>query len=206
MAYADFSLERVQETFGLSVVLRPLFADVQPVNPTPWLLETLRRGQSLAAQSEKARGELIVMPILLTSRELLSDAFVIYSGTPLNVDPDLGLRGECDYILSRSPTIFVFQGPLMVIVEAKKNDIEVGLGQCAAQLVAARMFNERHRTPISKLYGCVTTGETWQFVEMEEKQLFIDTQRYFINDLARILGILTKIMASPPEQTASDAA
>jgi hypothetical protein len=206
MAYTDYTLERVQQTFGVSAVPRPLFAGVKPVGATPWLVETLRLGRSLAPASEKARGEFIVTPVLLTARGLLGETFVIYSGVSLNVDPERGLKGECDYILSRSPTVLVLQAPLMIILEAKKNDIEEGLGQCAAQMVAARLFNERHKTLIDPVFGCVTTGETWQFLQLQEDQLLLDTNRYFINQVDSILGILTTIMSSPPQQSASDAA
>lgn len=206
MAYADFTLDVVQQTFSLSAVPRPLFPSVQPVAPTAWLVETLRRGQSLAPASEKARCEFIVAPILLTCRDLLANAFVIYSGVRLDVDPERGLKGECDFILSPSPTVLVLQAPLMVILEAKKNDIEEGIGQCAAQMIAARLFNERHQTPSNPIFGCVTNGDTWQFLQLEDNHLFIDTERYFINQVDKLLGILTTIMNPPPSANTSDAA
>jgi hypothetical protein len=207
MAYTDFTLETLQQTFGLRVSPRPLFPEVEPIVPTPWLQETLRRGQGLAPASEKARSEFIVVPILLTCRELLHETFVIYSGVRLDVDPERGLKGECDFILARSATVLVLQAPLLIVLEAKKNDIEEGIGQCAAQMVAARLFNERHRTPLDPLFGCVTTGETWQFLQLDGNQLAIDTRRYFINEVDKVLGILTAIMRTPPpQQASSDAA
>src|SRR5262245_16468089 len=183
MSYADYTLESLQQAFDLSVEARHLFPEVTPVKPSEWLLESLRRGQSLAPASEKARSEFIVAPLLLTCRELLNDSFVIYSGVRLDVDADRGLKGECDFILARSPTVLMLQAPLLVILEAKKNDIEEGLGQCAAQLVGARMFNERHHTPVEPLFGCVTTGEAWQFLRLENNSLTLDTRRYFILEI-----------------------
>jgi hypothetical protein len=206
MSYTDFTLESLQQTFGLSVEARPLFVEATPVKPTAWLVESLRRGQGFAPASEKARSEFIVAPVLLTCRELLNDTFVIYSGVRLDVDADRGLKGECDFILARSPTVLVLQAPLLIVLEAKKNDIEEGLGQCAAQMVAARLFNERHQTSVEPLFGCVTTGETWQFLRLENGRLYLDTQRYFINEIDKILGILTTIMKAPPGQQTSDAA
>lgn len=206
MAYASFTLELVQQTFGLSALPRVLFAGVRPVPATPWLVETLRKGHSLAPASEKARGEFIAVPILLTCRELLGNTFVIYSGVGLNVDSERGLNGECDYILAPSPTVLVLQAPLMVIVEAKKGDIEDGLGQCAAQMYAARLFNERHQTPSNPIFGCVTNGDAWQFLKLENSHLYIDVDRYFIKEVDQILGILTTIMQTSPAQPASDAA
>jgi hypothetical protein len=82
----------------------------------------------------------------------------------------------------------------MVIVEAKKNDIEEGIPQCAAQMVAAGLFNERHKEPLSAVYGCVTTGEAWQFLRLRGKELQVDADRYYIIDVAAILGVLVAVL------------
>src|SRR5260370_39781193 len=97
----------------------------------------------LALVSEKARSEFIVSPILLASRRLSHNAISIYSGQRLDVQPEQGLVGECDFILAASPPVPTLRSPLVTIVEAKKNDIEVGLGQCLAPLGGGRSFNER---------------------------------------------------------------
>ena len=97
----------------------------------------------MAFFSEKSRSEFIVIPILLAARDLSHNSFTIYSGQRLDVMPEKGLVGECDFILGASPTVPMLQSPLVTIVEAKKNDIEAGLGQCVAQMVGARIFNER---------------------------------------------------------------
>ena len=198
MSYADFTLDLVQQMFGLSVVPSPLFTGVQPIAPTPWLKDTLQRGRDVAVFSEKARSEFIVAPVLLTCREILQEEISIYSGVRLDVDPERGLKGECDFILARQPTLPILQAPLLIILEAKKNDIEEGLGQCAAQMVGARQFNERHQETTEILYGCVTTGETWQFMQMHQQELAIDTNRYFINEVDKILGILATVVQTPP--------
>ncbi len=102
--------------------------------------------------------EFIVVPILLASRELSHDAVAIYSGQRLDVNPDQGLVGECDFILAATPPVPLLRAPLVTIVEAKKNDIESGLGQCVAQMIAARLFNEKAGNVPFQIFGCVTTG------------------------------------------------
>src|SRR5205814_10081229 len=102
-----------------------------------------------------ARSEFIVVPILLASRELSHDAFAIYSGQRLDVQPEQGLVGECDFILTASVPVPVLRAPIVTIFQAKKNDIEVWLGQCAAQMVAARIFNEQEGRPLPQIFGCV---------------------------------------------------
>ena len=108
----------------------------------------------LALISEKARSEFIVGPILLASRQLCHNAITIYSGQRLDVQPEKGLVGECDFILAASPSFPILHSPLVTIVEAKTNDIDNGLGQCvAAEMVGARFFNETCRKTASASYS-----------------------------------------------------
>src|SRR5260370_21799937 len=97
----------------------------------------------------------------------------IFSGAPLNVDPVRGLKGECDFILARSESSLVLQAPLMVILEAKKHDIEEGLGQCAAQMLGAKLYNDKEGKPVPYVYGCVTNAESWQFVKLGHEEFTI---------------------------------
>ena len=50
--------------------------------------------------------------------------------------------------------------PLIVLVEAKKNDFEQGWGQCLAALVAAQKINAEPDVPV---HGIVSDGIWWQF-------------------------------------------
>ena len=44
------------------------------------------------------------------------------------------------------------------------------------------------------IYGCVTTGEDCQFLTLEDTQVAIDAQRYYVNELDKILGIFQLIV------------
>jgi hypothetical protein len=195
MSYSDFKLDTVRKAFGLTIISSPLFEKAETVPVTDWLKEAIDKGLPLALMSEKARSELIVVPILLTSRELSRNVFSIYSGQRLDIDPDKGLTGECDFILAKTPPIPVIQAPLMMLAEAEKNDIEGGLGQCAAQMIGARLFNQQEGSGISTIYGCVTTGEAWQFLKLADNTLSIDSRRYYIDRIDKILGVLQAIVA-----------
>lgn len=78
-------------------------------------------------------------------------------------------------------------------MEAKKEDITGGLGQCVAEMVAIRIFNEKEKTLRPAVFGCVTSGNLWRFLKLEENMLFIDKTEYYLRDLPRILGILVNI-------------
>jgi hypothetical protein len=194
MAYADFSLEAVESTFGL--ISRPgdLFPGLPAVHVADWLRDYLHRGQEVAALiSEKARSEFVVVPILMAARELTTSELAIYSGQRLDVDPGRGLLGECDYIVALTPPVPRLRAPLITVLEAKKGDIESSLGQCAAQMVGARLFNERSGRGEFHVYGCVTSGEVWQFLRLEQTELIIDRTRLFLDNVGGILAMLQAI-------------
>src|SRR5947209_4118357 len=160
MSYSEFSLELVEQSLGVALREADLFPDAAPAPVPDWLPGLLARGTRLALISEKARSEFIVVPILLAARELCADRVAIFSGQRLDVDPGRGLAGECDFILAIGPAVPPLRVPIAPVVEAKKNDVEAGLGQCIAQMVAARQFNEHGGRKTAPIYGCVTTGET----------------------------------------------
>jgi hypothetical protein len=199
MVYSDFTLETAGRLLG--VVSRPveLFPTSQPAIAPIWLSESLTRGGQgihLSLISEKSRSEFVVAPVLLAGRELSGDRFAIYSGQRLDVDPARGLVGECDFILTASEPVLPLRAPIAVVVEAKKNDIEGGLGQCVAQMVAADQFNQASGRPENPVFGCVTTGEAWQFLKLARSHVLMDRQRYYIDNVDRILGVIQAIANS----------
>jgi hypothetical protein len=193
MAYTDFTLESAEVELGVTARPGVLFPGLQPVLVPSWLRDLLCRGMRLALVSEKARSEFIVAPILLAVRELSGDRVAILSGQRLDVDPVRRLLGECDFILALSDPLPRLRAPLLTVVEAKKNDIEAGLGQCVAQMVAAQLYNERSEQPLPAVYGCVTTGEDWQFLRLAGAVVTIDERRLYIDNVG---GILAALLAS----------
>ena len=89
-----------------------------------------------------------------------------------------------------SPEQLLITAPVLMIVEAKREDIIGGLGQCIAAMVAAQQFNQRHGEPIQTVYGAVTTGTNWKFLTLQDSVVAIDRVEYFINQIEQILGIL----------------
>jgi len=196
MRFSDFTLESVSALLGITTQAADLFADAVPVAVPAWLVETLAKRTSLALISEKSRSEFIVVPILQATRDLSGGRLAIFSGQRLDVDAERGLSGECDFILALAPALPPLRAPLATVVEAKKNDIEAGLGQCIAQMVAAREFNRAAGHASIPLYGCVTTGEVWQFLRLGEGVALIDNQRLYLDDVETILAAFQAIVAS----------
>lgn len=144
MAYDVFSLDAVKQQFGLRTDERgDYFAAVTPRPVSDFLRQTLSLNLplALALSNEKARSELLIMPILLEVYRQTQQTFSLFSGVEFNVDFSKGLAGFCDYLLSLSPEQLIVEAPVVAIVEAKKDNINAGIGQCLAEMLAARMFN-----------------------------------------------------------------
>jgi hypothetical protein len=142
MAYSNFKLKEIERLIDLKEEVKPLFVDVPPINPSAWLEETLAKSSHLTPKSEKARSELLIMPILLEVLHRNDYKFTIFSGESLEADVEKGLNGECDFIFSKGEKSYTIQTPIFALVEAKQNIIENSLGQCVAQMVGASIFNK----------------------------------------------------------------
>lgn len=195
MAYSDFkTLKSVQQKFDLSIDESPnLFSDITPIEPTPHLSQTLQETVQLAIaiNTEKARSEMMITPVLLEVRRQAAYQVSLFSGIEFDVDQGLGLVGYCDYILSRSHQQLTLNAPVVMVTEAKNENIKAGLGQCLAEMVAARTFNLQEQNSINRIYGSVTTGEIWKFLSLTETVASIDLMDYYlVKDTDKILGIL----------------
>jgi hypothetical protein len=193
MPYSDFTIKRVQTAFQVEIIEKPgLFASIEPREPSPYLLETLAENVFLATaiNTEKARSELIIAPVLVEIRKQFGRAISLFSGIELNVDKDRDLTGFCDFIIGRSPEQLFLKAPIIAIVEAKNENIMSGVGQCLAEMIAARIFNEKEGVPAPRIYGAITSGNLWRFAKLEENAVFIDLDDYGIKEIARIIGIL----------------
>ena len=188
MAYSDFkSLLEVERTLGVKNRRAEIFSAVTPLDASDSLLQRLQLARELPVRSEKAKSEMIVVPILMELRGRNEKFFTIYSGENLNVDEQKGLKGECDFIIAKDTGSFEITSPLLQMVEAKKNDVDIGIPQCAAQMIGAQLFNEANGTPLPVIYGCVTTGDDWLFMKLE-KDLQIDTRKYYLGNVGELLG------------------
>ncbi|QNP30320.1 hypothetical protein [Cylindrospermopsis curvispora] len=200
MAYSDFSLTQFRNKFHIEINEDPdLFAHVNPVEPSDKLISTLAETMemALAINTEKARSEFIITPILLEVRRRANYQISLFSGSDFNVDPEQGLTGYCDFIISLSREQLIINAPVAVIVEAKNENIKAGLGQCAATMLAAQLFNEQQHngsSEIKTIYGALTTGDIWKFLQLVESKLLIDLNNYYISDLNKILGILLELI------------
>ena len=197
MAYSNFTLETVRNTFQLETdEAADISSEIEPIVPSEHLTTALAKKVplALAIGTEKASSELIVTDILVELREKFEKRISFFSGIDFSVDVEKGLTGVCDFLVSLSPVQFYLEAPIIILVEAKRENPVSGFGQCIAEMVAAQHFNTQKGNVIPVIYGASTTGTVWQFLKLEGQQLYIDREPYSIRECAKILGILASMV------------
>jgi hypothetical protein len=201
MAYSDFTLKKIKQEFKLTIIEKPTFLPpIAPIAPSPSLEEFVdkRLPLALALNTEKARSELLVCPILLEVKDVLNQTISLFSGNDFTVDASLGLSGVCDFLISRSPEQLFIEAPAVVVVEAKREDLNAGLGQCVAEMIAAQRFNELNNASIAVIYGAVTTGDRWKFAQLDQQTVTIGLIEYTLPPVDTVLGILVALVKGDP--------
>ncbi|MEG3967495.1 MULTISPECIES: hypothetical protein [unclassified Microcoleus] len=193
MAYRDFSLEGAVQTFELKYSeVANLFGKEPNLECSQLLAETLKRSVplGLASNTQKSRAEMITAPILIELREQLQNRISLFSGIDFNVDSERGLDGSCDFLIGNSSGLLLVVAPVIIIVEAKPENLNSELGQCVAEMLAARIFNEREGNDIPAIFGAVTSGNIWKFLKLKNQVIEIDLTEYYLTEVNKILGIL----------------
>ncbi|MDM8564773.1 hypothetical protein QUF74_03890 [Candidatus Halobeggiatoa sp. HSG11] len=105
----------------------------------------------------------------------------------LNIDDKL--NGYIDYLIRSKQEL--------IVIEAKKGDLERGFNQLAAEMIALDQYETSQVPEI--LYGAITIGEVWRFAQLKrlDKTLVKDINLFkFPQDTKELLVILTGILAT----------
>ena len=204
MAFSDFkTIPEVQEKFRITYAENDFFAIEEPlICPSEQFLkefEFCRRYIDVFA-SEAARCEAIIFPILKEIYKPYADDYALWIKKAMSYDEIL--NGTPDYFIStRSELGMLSVGtPLIILVEAKKNDFEQGWGQCLAELVAAQKINEDTDFPV---YGIVTDATLWQFGQLVGDAFTQNRTNFSLDNLPILFGAVdsvfkaTKARANP---------
>ncbi len=197
-SYSKFTITEIYETFGVQVIAAPgLFADEAEWKVNDFLVEQILDNLPLAHAigTEKAKSEMLVAPILTELRRIKKKEISLFSGVEFNVDAKQGLKGVCDFLVSRSPLQYMIHAPVIVLVEAKDDSLDDGLPQCLAEMIAARLFNQARNNSINTIYGSVTRGSDWNFIKLENNTALVDSKEYSIENPHKIMGILLSMLA-----------
>jgi hypothetical protein len=197
MAYSKFTLKDIKNKFNIQLIEdKHLFTDIEPFTISDHLQTTLKEFAPLALSinTEKSRSEWIIAPILAELRKISANQISLFSGSTFTVDVEAELEGQCDYIISLNPEQFYITAPIITVVEAKKENIIQGFGQCIATMYAATIFNQRENNHLPYVYGVVTTGTIWKFIKLLENNAYIDVDEYYLNEIEQLIGIFLSII------------
>ena len=137
--------------------------------------------------SEAARCELIILPVLREVYKKFAAQFSLWVQKPMNYTPELS--GTPDYMVSKRSHLgkTVLEFPLLMLVEAKKNDFEQGWAQCLAELWAAQHLNQQ---PDLAVYGIVSDGKYWEFGQLQQQRFIKNSESFSIDDLPELVAAL----------------
>jgi len=202
MAFRDFTYPSVLGTLGLTEQETDLSAGAALVPIRPEFADFFEEGLAIAVGdlgvcTEKAKSEFIVAPLLIELRRSLGRPFSVFSGMELTAHKGRGLNGACDYILTKGNNQHLREAPIVGILEAKNEDFSPqGLGQCIAAMFAALDRNHKYGWPVTRVFGAVTTGRVWQFLQLEGTVLSRDRTRRSVQDLGQVMGVLKCLIES----------
>lgn len=205
MAFSNFGFPDVVAQLGLT--LRPsqhLFSNAPPRAASPAVRQSLEQNVQLAItiNTEKARSEWMVAPVLAEFWAGYHAQIGLYSGVEFSADPEAGLTGVVDFMISNAPQVPHIVSPVAVLFEAKRDNLHDGLGQCIASMVGAWRFNQREGNAVPIVYGGMTTGSLWKFLRLIGSELTLDLREYSLAEVDKILGILAH-MVGPVRGTAA---
>jgi len=167
MAYTSFmNLAQVIKKYHL--LYQEIACEFEELYQAPITLHEeiqLNRTEIPYQNSEIAIGETILFPVLKAIWLGFKDKLTLWSHVALEVDTDL--VGYPDYLLaSKSEQGKIILGtPFLAVVEAKRDDFTAGWGQCAAEMYAIQLLNQKKDLEI---LGIVSNGDYWQFAFLKD--------------------------------------
>ena len=192
MAFSDFkAISDVQEKFRIKYTANDFFKVEAASPPSQFLQEFQFTMENINVfSSEASRCEAIIFPVLREAYKAYADTYALWIRQQIAYDETL--NGTPDYLVATKSELgmTVVGTPLIMLVEAKKNDFEQGWGQCLAELVAAQKINADPDVPV---YGIVSDGERWQFGKLVGDSFTQNRTNFSIDDLPGLFGAIKAV-------------
>ena len=192
MAFSDFKrISEVQEKFDITYAEED-FVKVHDAEPSEQFLQDFEwtRQNLNVFVSEASRCEAIIFPVLKENYKAYADNYELWIGTSIAYNQTLS--GTPDYLISTRSRLgkTVVGKPLIILVEAKRNDFERGWGLCLAELVAAQKMNNDAAFPV---YGIVTDGNLWQFGRLVGDTFTQNRTDFVLTNLPMLFGAVSAV-------------
>ncbi len=204
-ATCDFkTISEVQEKFRI-MYAEDNFVKAEPSTPSAEFLRDFEftREHINVFASEAARCEAIIFPVLKESYKAYADQYALWIKQSIGYDDVL--NGTPDYFISTRSELgkTVVGSPLILLVEAKKNDFEQGWGQCLAELVAAQKMNAKNIDNSTDLpvYGIVTDGTLWQFGRLIGDTFTKNKTDFALANLPTLFGAVDSVFKATIDST-----
>lgn len=146
----------------------------------------------LVSMNEQAKREMLIAPIVRVAVER-ADALLRIEYA-INVSSQL--QGTLDYLISSEHL------SQLLVIEAKRDDLDYGFTQLAAELIALDQWERSPKVEAQPLLvGAISTGQIWTFGVLDRQARIIkqglDSYR-IPEDLESLLRILLKQAIKPP--------
>lgn len=194
MAFSDFkTISEVLEKFRITYTVKDFVEiDENSCPPSEQFLEEFEfcmQHIDIYA-SEAARCEAIIFPILKEVYKPYAKDYALWIKKAISYDETLS--GTPDYLIAtRSELGLPVVGiPLIILVEAKKNDFDMGWGQCIAEMLAAQKING---DPDTLVYGIVSDGTMWQFGKLIGDAFIRDRASVTMDNLPYLFGAIDAV-------------
>jgi hypothetical protein len=199
MAYNKFTEQGIRSKLNIEINYDDaIFREIKPLTPRPVIESFLQPVSNYPLKSEIARREWYIVNVFREILHIINYQITIYSGERFDIAPELGLSGEADYLITRGKPSSPLRPPIIAVAEAKPDYIPSGLGQCIAEMYAAKIYNERAGITDQVIYGIITTGLVWSFLRLTDKLVEMDPTEYTLPQLNRILGIIVYMTGFEP--------
>jgi hypothetical protein len=189
MAFSDFkTIADVQRKYGIRYLEKSFIATDELTPPESFVRDLQFYRETIDIfSSEASRSEIVISPLLREVYKSHHAQCSFWIQKPLAFDETL--CGTPDYMVSGRSELgkTVLEKPVLIIVEAKKNDFEQGWGQCLAELWAAERINNDRSKPV---YGVVTDANLWQFGKLLDNEFCREPANFTIDALPRLYGAL----------------
>lgn len=199
MPFSDFkTIPDVQERFKIRHVEDDFIALENTVEPSEQFLQELEFSRQYidVFASEGARCEAVIFPVLREVYKGYAEHYALWIKKAITYDDVLS--GTPDYFISTRSELgkLVVGTPLIMLVEAKKNDFEHGWGQCLAELVAAQKINEDTERPV---YGIVSDGTLWQIGHLVNETFIQNRTSFSVDNLPVLFGAIDSVFKAANE-------
>ena len=193
MAFSDFkTIPNVQKKFGIRHIENDFIKIEEGMSPSEQFLQELEFSRQYIPvfASEGARCEAVIYPVLREVYKAYAANYALWIKEPLAYDETLS--GTPDYFISTRSELgkLVVGTPLIMLVEAKKNDFEQGWGQCLAELVAAQKINANADVPV---HGIVSDGRSWEFGHLIGDAFTQNRTSFSLEDLPSLFGAINSV-------------